>query len=545
MGGGTALPASGQFAGSAFLSYPAAVAATGNGGFAVVDRYLGIAAVVNSAGTISVVPTADSYNLTLPNGVAVAGSTVYIADTFGHRILKYNGDTVSIAAGNGKPGYTGDGNLAPQANLFLPYAIATDSANNLYIADTYNNVIRMVDAGGRISTIAGNGKPGFSGDQGLAKQAQFFLPTGVNVDSSGNVEVADALNQRIRILQFQTVFTDVTIQTDAPAQTAAQGATVPFKLTLTSAGGFAGSANIAAVVPSGITVTFSPSLPVNLSAGQSLTVTASVQVDPSVAPGSYSLVFALTAGSIQHSSTVTLQVVSQPQFTSDGVVNAASYATGGVAPGEIIAIYGQSLGPAATALGAFDFSGQLSTQVGGAQVLFDGVPAPLIYVLAGQLSAIVPYSVAGKTTTQIQIQNNGQNSAPVAISVVDAAPAIFTLPQSAQAAALNADLSTNGRGNPAAAGTAIVLFATGEGQTSPAGVTGKLATTVFPVPVLPVTVTIGGVPAKVLYAGAAPYEVAGVFQVNAQIPPGTPSGSASVVIQVGTRQSSAASIAVK
>ncbi|MDE3196182.1 MAG: hypothetical protein KGN84_07555, partial [Acidobacteriota bacterium] len=85
----------------------------------------------------------------------------------------------------------------------------------------------------------------------------------------------------------------------------------------------------------------------------------------------------------------------------------------------------------------------------------------------------------------------------------------------------------------------------GEGQTNPASVDGKLATSVFPKPLLPVTVTIGGSQALVGYAGAAPYEVAGVLQVNVQIPPDTPSGPATVILSVGNHQSAAVTIAVQ
>ncbi len=352
MGAGSGLPYSGTFAGNAFLFYPTAVVATGNGAFTVVDEYFGIVASVNTVGTISLIPTVSVNYLTLPLGVTVSGSNTYIADTFGNRILKYNGTTISVVAGTGRPGYSGDGGLATQAALYLPYAVAVDASNNLYIADTYNSVIRMVDTTGKISTIAGTGKPGFSGDQGFAKQAQLFFPAGINVDGSGNLEVADSVNQRIRILRLQTIPTDLSIQTDAAPKSAIPGASVPVQLTLTSTGGFAGSANIVATAPAGITVTFSPSVPVNVTVGQTLTVTATVQIDPSVAPGSYTLTFALAAASIQHTATVTLKVTNQPQFTSAGVVNAASYTAGGVAPGEIVAIYGQLLGPTALALGA-------------------------------------------------------------------------------------------------------------------------------------------------------------------------------------------------
>jgi hypothetical protein len=115
-------------------------------------------------------------------------------------------------------------------------------------------------------------------------------------------------------------------------------------------------------------------------------------------------------------------------------------------------------------------------------------------------------------------------------------------------AALNQDGSVNSRTNPAHVGDIVSLFATGAGQTSPDGVDGLIPTDSFPIPLLPITVEVGGLPAKVLYAGAAPYLVSGLIQVNAQIPPLTigslyapPSGvdltSQAVVLTVGSRRS--------
>ena len=213
----------------------------------------------------------------------------------------------------------------------------------------------------------------------------------------------------------------------------------------------------------------------------------------------------------------------------------ASGIGGGVSPGEVIALYDQDLGPTDVALGAFDSAGILSSQVGTTQVLFDGKAAPLLYSLAGQVSAIVPYSVAGKTSTQVQVIYNGQKSAIAAVNVVDAAPALFNFPGVSQAVAQNSDFSLNNSSNPASTGSIVVLYGTGEGATNPGGVDGKQATDLFPAPILPVTVTIGGQKAEVLYSGAAPFLVAGVMQLNVRIPAGVASGPAAVVVTVGTR----------
>ncbi|MGF6352999.1 sugar lactone lactonase YvrE, partial [Paenibacillus sp. 4624] len=143
---------------------------------------------------------ATSTQLKNPYGVAVDGSgNVYIADYGNQRIRKVDPTgEISTLAGNGISGYSGDGGAATLAQLNSPTGVAVDSSGNVYIADSGNNGIRKVDKEGKISTFAGTGTAGYSGDGGAATSAKFFFPIGVTVDSSGNVYIADYGNQRIR-----------------------------------------------------------------------------------------------------------------------------------------------------------------------------------------------------------------------------------------------------------------------------------------------------------------------------------------------------------
>jgi uncharacterized protein (TIGR03437 family) len=243
-----------------------------------------------------------------------------------------------------------------------------------------------------------------------------------------------------------------------------------------------------------------------------------------------------------------LVLTSPPFVTGEGIGNAASYDTKGVAPGEILAIFGISLGPSAGVAGAIA-SGKFNTSVSGVRVLFDDVPAPLIYASSGQLSAIVPYGVSQKATTQLVVEYNGTRSTPVTLNVIASVPGIFAADGSGkgQGAIFNENGSLNNASAPAAAGSIIVFYATGEGQTFPSGVDGALALGPdYPKPILPVGVTIGGRDADVLYYGAAPTLVAGAMQVNARIPLGTPSGNAPIVLRVGQNLSpTTVTVAVK
>ena len=193
------------------------------------------------------------------------------------------------------------------------------------------------------------------------------------------------------------------------------------------------------------------------------------------------------------------------------------------------------MGPATPALLTLNAQGNVSTNLGNVQVLFDGIPAPLTYVAAGQINAVVPYEVFGRVTTSVTVNFNGVNTAALQLNVAATAPGIFANNGAGQAASLNQDNTYNAAGAAAAKGSTVILFATGEGQTSPLGVTGSVTGATLKKPTAPVTVTIGGIAATVAYAGSAPGLVSGVLQVNVVVPANAPSGpSVPVVLTIGT-----------
>jgi|SRR5579872_777558 len=152
----------------------------------------------------------------------------------------------------------------------------------------------------------------------------------------------------------------------------------------------------------------------------------------------------------------------------------------------------------------------------------------MIYALFGQVSCVVPYEVSGKSSTEVQVSYQGQLSNSVAEPVAGVVPGIFTASASGsgQGAIVNQDGTVNSASNPAAVGSIVAVYATGEGQTNPAGVDGKPDSTPPPQPVTqPVTATVGGLPAEVQYASGVSGLVAGVLQVNVQIPQGVTTGN--------------------
>lgn len=217
------------------------------------------------------------------------------------------------------------------------------------------------------------------------------------------------------------------------------------------------------------------------------------------------------------------------------IVNAANYADGPVAPGEIVSITGSGLGPPDGA-GLQLESGVVANRLADARVLFDGAPAPLLYVRGDQINAVVPYGVAGQASTQLQAEYLGALSKALTVPIAAASPGIFTMDASGagQGAILNQDASVNSAANPATPGSIVVIYATGEGQESPHPGDGSITGSAPAKPVSKVAVWIGGAQAEVQYAGAAPGLVAGVLQVNARIPTGIASGpSVPVMLGVG------------
>jgi uncharacterized protein (TIGR03437 family) len=467
---------------------------------------------------------------------------VFIADTQNAKVRKVSaGGIMSTAAGSGTPGFGGDGGAAASAQLNVPIGVAVDSSGNLYIADFGNSRVRKVSASGTISTVAGNGSAGYSGDGGQAASAQLNGPQGVAVDAAGDLYIADTENNVVREVTPDGLI--ATVAGNGLAGYAGDGVPAtstqvgnPVGVAVDAAGDIYivdGSARVRQFYPSGLIATIAGNGSRGYSGDGGLATQAQLNAPSAIALGSNGNLYVADTAN----SAVRLLQYAGSGLSIGAVTNAASSAGGPLAPGEVVVLYGSGLGPARLAQYQLDpASGLVGTSLAGTSVLFNGTPAPVLYTSATQIGAVAPYAVAG-SNVQVSVQYQGAASAPVTVPVAPVAPALFTQDSSGkgQAAATNQDGTSNGAAHPAKVGSSISLWLTGAGQMNPGGVDGLPGSAPLPVAVAPVAVTIGGTPATVQFAGQAPKTVAGVMQVNAQISSGTQAGNAvPVVVQVGS-----------
>ena len=323
-------------------------------------------------------------------------------------------------------------------------------------------------------------------------------------------------------------------------QAGSGGTVTPGQLKVSSSGGTASFQ--ASVTSTGNWLSVTPT-----SGSTSTSTNLTVQVNPaglaaSAIPYTGTIAIVGTNGT-QGSLLVSVSLsVTAPLPVISAVLNAASFASGPVSPGEIVSIFGTSIGPTNPSTLTLDSTGKVSTSIGGVTVSFSGYLAPLTYVSSTQINAIVPYGFAANKAPWVEVKFAGQTSNEPTLQLATSAPGIFT--QNASGTGPGAILSQNNQlntqQNPAARGSTIQLFMTGEGLTTPAQATGAVTPVngsgvgpITPAPQLAVSVLIGGLPAKVDFAGEAPYFVAGVLQVNAEIPATVGTGAIPITVQVG------------
>jgi uncharacterized protein (TIGR03437 family) len=461
---------------SAMLNDPEGIAVDGEGNLYIADasnsriRKVSPAGVITTvAGNGNVVDAGDggpaaSAAVDRPAGVTVdSAGNLYIAE--GRRIRKVNAaGIISTVAGTGVLGFSGDGGPGASAQIRGANGMAVDRFGNLYFADTSNQRVRKVDTAGIITTVAG-GIAGFSGDGGLAVNALLRVPHDVVFDTAGNLYVSDTGNFRIRKISA----------TATPLS--ASPSSLSFSYTI---GGATPASQAVSISSSGAALTFTAAAPTPLGgswlavspATGSTPSTLNVSVTPgNLAAGTYQGAITLTpsgAGATPQSIAVTLTVSGSaaPALTISSVVNASGYQTK-LAPGVLFVILGSGL----------DSASATFTPAGGG----GAVDAIVLSATATKLSGLLPSSIAPGTYT-LRVASNGQTSAPQSVTVVARSFGIATLNGAgtgpAQATVTNADggvslvrftsVSLDLTGAPAHPGDTLDLSGTGGGA-DPAG----------------------------------------------------------------------------
>jgi uncharacterized protein (TIGR03437 family) len=494
------------------------------------------------------------------------GADGFLYATQGQTVVRvaYSGLSATVAGGGSLA--SGDHGPAVAALLNHPSGVAADALGNIYIADHDNNRIRKIDAGGTITTIAGTGDAGNLGDNDVATQAQLNSPSSVTIDVAGNLYIADTGNHRVRKinpvgviqpLPFPGLDTPVYALADAAGNVyvadSALGAILkrtPLGVVTTlaahlgSPGGMVLDANhnlyfadtkakrvfkldaagtLTAIAdgiwsaPAAVTIATNGDLLI-ADAGLERIVSVDAAGNLSVVAGAGSQGFSGDgddAASAQLSSPVAMtldpngaifiadrdnnrirRLTPQPSgiiapIQLISAVNTASQQPGPIAPGMLLDLIGTNL---------------TASDLPNIQVLFrtdssTTFPAQILLVDAKRVELRVPPQLASSGTATIQILNNAVLIAQISAALAVASPGIFA-DDSGQAIAVNEDGTLNSAANPAARGSIMVLYGTGE------GVTGQ-----------DVTLNVGGSAAEVLYAGPIP-GYPGLLQINVRMPSG-------------------------
>jgi trimeric autotransporter adhesin len=529
---------------SAFLNSPYSVAVDFAGTVYIADtsnsrvRKVENGVITTVAGTGSAGFSGDdgpaaSAMISRPQGLAVdAAGDVYIADTGTRRIRKVSNGIITTVAGNGSSGILGDGGPATEASLNFPSGVAVDPDGNLYIADTSSHRIRKV-SDGKITTIAGNGTGGFSGDNGPATSAMLREPRDVAVDTAGNVYISDSRNHRVRKVSNGIITTVAGNGTEAFFGDGGAGASgslaFPDGLAVDAEGNLSiadsGNDRIRKVANGIITTVAGNSQP-GFSGEGGPPAAASLNIPRSVAFDAADSLY-ISDGDNNRIR----KVAFPPVITSINTAGGSS----DIAQNDFIAIKGTNLAPASALIWSLapEFAvGKMPTLLATVKVTVNGKPAFVFYVSPVQLNVLTPLdNTVGPV--QVVVTNGPLSSAPFTVNLRAVAPALLKFGATNYVTATHLNFSLLGPpalsapGFPFTGGQpreTIILFAVGFGLPSAPLVNGS-SEQFGALPEKPV-ILIGGVQAEVTFAGViAP----GLYQFNVVLPAGLSNGDNAIV----------------
>jgi uncharacterized protein (TIGR03437 family) len=496
---------------------------------------------------------AAAAQLNAPLGLCVSPSgSMYVNDEGNGRVREIStSGIITTVAGNGSGVNSGDGGLATNAGMVIPIRCAVDSSGNLFIVDQGAFRVREVNGSGIITTYAGTGADGFSGDGGPATEAEFNNPTAVAVDTLGNLYITDQFNQRIRMVEAST----------GTITTVAGNGAVAF-------GGDGGPATSGSLnYPGGIVLDWAGSLyivdtlneRIRKVSGGTITTIAGTGAQGYAGDGGAPLLaefngpFPITVdnggnlyvGDVANNRIREITGVASPAGpTISSVVSGASFQPG-IVPNSWVAVYGTNLSQVT------DFwtisNGQLPTKLDGVSVSVNGQPAYIEFVSAGQINFVAPN--VGGGAMQVTVTNSLGTSAPVSATAATYGPAFFLWDNQYAVATYQdytyavkdgaiAGLSTV----PAKPGAVLILWGTGFGPTTPGAPVGAVVPSTATYSTTDsVTVTVGGTSATVYGAALAP-GFAGLYQVAIQVPASAANGDLPIVATVGGVSSPASTL---
>lgn len=470
---------------------------------------------------------------------------LYIADSVNDRIRKLttNG-IITTVVGNGQPGYSGDGGAATSATLRIPEQAELDVFGNLYIADSGNNVIRKVDTNGNITTVAGTGfgagvgnstgTGAYSGDGGPAIKAQLNLPVSIALDPAGDLWISDQENNIVREVNNSGIINTV--------------AGVYNKFGYTGDGGpaaqatFNGPAGIARDAAGNIYVTDYGNnvLRVLLTDNSIRTVAGNGKAGfagdggPSTQAELYSLrqVAVGTFGDVFIADSLNNRIRKlTPVTTTLGETTNAAGNIQVLAANTWLTIKGTNLAPDTRLWQTSDFvNGQMPTSLDGVSVTINGVNAYVDYISPTQVNALAP-PTSQPGVVQVQVINNGTKSAPASVELQSYSTTFFTFNGGPYIAAVHANGAIigpttlfPGASTPAQRGETIQIYGNGFGPTTVPVAAGSSVQS-GTLPVMP-TITVGGVPATVTFAGLIS---PGLYQFNIVVPSTVTPGDNAIV----------------
>lgn len=506
LGGGTEAGDGGPAA-TAKLYGPSHAIVLPNGAILFSDQKNNRVRQVSSNGTITTVIGSNLHSFFAPNIPATLSpldwpssiatdseGRVYFAELHSNRIARMNADgRLQTIAGTGLPGNGADGPDATRSALSIPSHLIFDRAGNLLVTEQGSHRVRRIAPNGAISTVAGTGAPGFSGDGGPATSAQLSQPNATAVDAAGNIYIADMGNHRVR-----RVAPNGTISTIAGNGQIGRGA-------------------------EGIPATQSP-----------LNYPSSVAVDNN---GD------VLIADWQNFLIRKVSFAIRPAISPGGIVNAASFLPAPVplAPGVLISIFGINFATGLTQASELP----LPTEMDGTSVSINGVRIPIVFVSPNQINAQLPYDLR-EGEAKIRVATAQGASFEETVNIGAAAPGIFMIAGGRRAVAINQDGTLNTESNAETRGRVMTVYLTGIGPLDGDLAAGRPAplTTLYRA-ALDSTATIGGREVPLLFLGLTPGFV-GLAQANVQVPADAATGTAlELVISVNRQRSNPALVAVK